>query len=87
MDFIEDSLRRLRQDHPDLAVLIMAILNELSEIKGQLDHKPAPKRLDLSKLAQPQALLYIGGGIALLMQAPLPVVIDWIKAIAPLLSP
>jgi hypothetical protein len=87
MDFIEDSLRRLRQDHPDLAVLIMAILNELSEIKKQMASKPAPKRLDLSKLAQPQALLYIGGGIALLMQAPLPVVIDWIKAIAPLLSP
>lgn len=87
MDFIEDSLRRLRQDHPDLAVLIMAILNELAEIKGQMGSEPSPKRLDLSKLATPQGLLFTGGGIALFLQVPLPTIIEFFKAASPYILP
>jgi len=87
MDFIEDSLRRLRENHPDLAVLIMAILNELSEIKGHIANEPAPKRLDLSKLATPQGLLFTGGGIALFLQVPLPTIIEFFKAASPFILP
>jgi hypothetical protein len=76
------ALDRLHQRDPDLADILTELLEMMAERKV-----PQAPRFDLSKLAQPQALLYIGGGIALLMQAPLPVVIDWIKAIAPLLSP
>jgi len=81
MDFIEDSLRRLREEHPDLATLIMAILNELTEIKGHIASTPQQKRLDLSKLATPQGLLFGAGGIALFMQVPLPIIIDFLKAV------
>lgn len=87
MDFIEDSLRRLREDHPDLAVLIMAILNELAEIRGHMASERAPKRPDLSKLVTPQGLLFTGGGIALFLQVPLPTIIEFFKAASPFILP
>lgn len=87
MDFIEDSLRRLRQDHPDLAVLIMAILNELAAIRGQMSDERTSRGLDLKKLATPQGLLFTGGGIALFLQVPLPTIIEFLKAASPFILP
>lgn len=75
MDFIEDSLRRLRRTNPDLAILIMAILNELAEIKKQTSRK----QVNFRGLTQGPVPVIIGICVLSVFQVPLKDIVGIIK--------
>jgi len=83
MDYrTERALNGIHERDPDLAHVLSEVLEMLAERKVH----QAP-RLDLSRLATPQGLLFGAGGIALLLQVPLPTIIETLKAVSPFILP